>query len=140
MHATCNYKQVTSLTGVTAPGAEFKGTRKLNWLAQCADLVPAQLVEFDYLISKDKLEENDELTDNLTAVTRAESAALVDPCMRGLRAGDVVQLERRGFFRCDAPFGATKDAAGVDSPLVLFMIPDGKTSAMSTLTTSLKHV
>jgi glutamyl-tRNA synthetase len=130
------FTQVTSLTGVTAPGAEFKGTRKLNWLAQCDDLVPAQLVEFDYLISKDKLEETDELLDNLTAVTRAESAAFVDPCMRGLRAGDVVQLERRGFFRCDAPFGAT----GGDSPLVLFMIPDGKTSAMSTLTTSLKHV
>jgi glutamyl-tRNA synthetase len=46
----------------------------------------------------------------------------------------VIQLERRGFYICDRPY------LGPDKPLVLFMIPDGKTRAMSTLTGALKHV
>ena len=63
------------------------------------DLVPATLVEFDYLITKEKLEEGDELQDYLTPKTRAESACVVDPCMRHMRVGEIVQLERRGFVR-----------------------------------------
>ena len=32
----------------------------------------------------------------------------------------VIQLERKGFFRCDVAYG------GVDKHVVLFAIPDGK--------------
>lgn len=66
--------------------------------------------------------------------TRAETAGLGDPGLRSMREGDVVQLERRGFFRADKPY------RGEDKPLVLFMIPDGRTQAMSTLASTLKHV
>lgn len=66
--------------------------------------------------------------------TRAETSALGDPGLRNLREGDVIQLERRGFFRTDKPY------RGDGKPLVLFMIPDGKTQAMSTLSSTLKHV
>lgn len=66
--------------------------------------------------------------------TRAETAGLGDPGLRNIRQGDVIQLERRGFFRVDKPYG------GEGKPLVLFMVPDGKTQAMSTLTSTLKHV
>jgi hypothetical protein len=40
--------------------------------------------------------------------------------MRNLNVGDKLQLERRGYFICDAPyvFG--------NKPLVLVKIPDGK--------------
>ena len=32
----------------------------------------------------------------------------------------MIQLERKGFFRCDVAYG------GPDKPVVLFAIPDGK--------------
>jgi glutamyl-tRNA synthetase len=32
----------------------------------------------------------------------------------------VIQLERKGFFRCDVAYG------GPNKPVVLFAIPDGK--------------
>ena len=32
----------------------------------------------------------------------------------------VIQLERKGFFRCDVAYG------GAGKPVVLFAIPDGK--------------
>ena len=51
-----------------------------------------------------------------------------------LNKGDVIQLERRGFYICDRPY------LGPSKPPVLFMIPDGKTKAMSTLSGMLKHV
>lgn len=40
--------------------------------------------------------------------------------MRVLPAGTVIQLERKGFFRIDEPYG------GPNKPAVLFAIPDGK--------------
>lgn len=50
-----------------------------------------------------------------------QSAALCDPCLRTVQAGEVIQLERKGFFRVDTPYGGS-----ADKPAVLFLIPDGK--------------
>ena len=33
VHTDSATGEINALTGVLAPGAEFKGTRKLNWLA-----------------------------------------------------------------------------------------------------------
>mmetsp|Transcript_20300 Transcript_20300/g.30003 ORF Transcript_20300/g.30003 Transcript_20300/m.30003 type:complete len:738 (-) Transcript_20300:38-2251(-) len=127
--------EVVEIEGELDPDGVFKGTRKLNWITKCNDLVHGNLVEFDYLITKEKLEEGEDVRDFLTPCTKAESPALLDPCMRSLKEGEVVQLERRGFFRVDSPYGGSENA-----PLVLFMIPDGKSKAMSTLSSALKHV
>ena len=50
-----------------------------------------------------------------------QSAALCDPCLRTVQAGEVIQLERKGFFRVDTPYDGS-----ADKPAVLFLIPDGK--------------
>ena len=57
-----------------------------------------------------------------------------DPALRNLKKGEVIQLERRGFYICDRPY------LSEDKPAVLFMIPDGRVKAMSTLSGKLKHV
>ncbi|CAM9278404.1 unnamed protein product [Ascophyllum nodosum] len=126
--------KATRLSGVFIPNGDFKSTKKLTWLAKVADLVPMILVEFDYLVTKDKIEEGENFKDFLNPVTRAETEGLGDPGLRNIGEGDVVQLERRGFFRVDKPY------RGEGKPLVLFMVPDGKTQAMSTLASTLKHV
>ncbi|OQS07909.1 glutamyl-tRNA synthetase [Thraustotheca clavata] len=116
------------------PEGDFKKTKlKITWLAQVDDVVPATLVEFDHLISKPKLEDGDNFIDHLTPVTRAEMHAIGDHGLRNLQYGDIIQLERRGYFRVDSPY------VSKDKPLVLFMIPDGKQRAMSTLSTNLAH-
>ena len=46
----------------------------------------------------------------------------------------VIQLERKGFYRVDQAYGGS-----ADKPAVLFLIPDGRTKAMSTLTSALAH-
>ena len=78
-------------------------------------------MDFDYLISKHKLEDGDKFEDHLNKVTRTEAAAVVDPCLRTVPKGAIIQLERMGFFRVDEAYSA----AG-NKPVVLFKIPDGK--------------
>lgn len=125
---------VTSVEAENHPEGDFKKTKlKVTWLADVPDLVPTTLVEFDHLLNKPKLEEGDNFVDHLTPVTRAEMQLLGDHELRTLKTGDVVQLERRGYFRVDAPY------LSAEKPLVLFMVPDGKARAMSTLSTNLAH-
>lgn len=52
--------------------------------------------------------------------TRRETAALGDSNMRNLQRGEILQLERKGYFRCDVPF------IRPSKPIVLFAIPDGR--------------
>mmetsp|Transcript_56869 Transcript_56869/g.83225 ORF Transcript_56869/g.83225 Transcript_56869/m.83225 type:complete len:211 (-) Transcript_56869:22-654(-) len=126
--------RVVSLEGAFDPEGNIKkAKKKLTWLADVPDLVPAKLVEFDYLITKESVEEDERFEDFVNEHTRAETDGLADPGLRNLKEGEVIQLERRGFFRCDRPY------LGPGRPLVLFMIPDGKTKAMSSLGSALKH-
>jgi glutamyl-tRNA synthetase len=113
-------------------GGDFKTTKvKMCWVPDLPHSVPAELVEFDNLITKSKISEEDKFEDFVNPVTKATVLAICEPAARAVSADQVVQFERRGFFRCDSAF--------VDSsrPMVMFNIPDGKTKAMSTLASSI---
>ncbi|KAJ8752308.1 hypothetical protein K2173_003944 [Erythroxylum novogranatense] len=112
---------ITHLTGVLHLEGSVKTTKlKLTWLPDTAELVNLVLVDFDYLITKKKLEEGESFLDVLNPHTRKETAALGDANMRNLKRGEILQLERKGYFRCDVPFVRSS------KPVVLFMIPDGR--------------
>lgn len=126
---------VTSVTGSYLPDAKnFSKTKKLSWLADVDENIEAELVEFDHLITKKTLGDEDDFKDYVNPVTKASQIAKVDACCRLLKAGDVIQLERRGFYRVDAAYGGDNS-----KPLQLFNVPDGKTRAMSTLSSALAH-
>ncbi|KAE9461868.1 hypothetical protein C3L33_06203, partial [Rhododendron williamsianum] len=109
------------LTGVLHLEGSVKTTKlKLTWLPETSELVNLSLVEFDYLITKKKVDEGEDFLDVLNENTRKETAALGDSNMRNLQHGEVLQLERKGYFRCDVPF------VGPSNPIVLFAIPDGR--------------
>mmetsp|Transcript_5208 Transcript_5208/g.8013 ORF Transcript_5208/g.8013 Transcript_5208/m.8013 type:complete len:905 (+) Transcript_5208:75-2789(+) len=127
--------EVVSMEGRFNPDAtNFSKTKKATWIAAIPELVPCQLVEFDHLITKPKLGDDDDFKDYVTPVSRAETIALADPYLRTVQTGEVIQLERKGFFRCDKAYGGSPD-----KPAVLFLIPDGRVKAMSTLKSALSH-
>jgi glutamyl-tRNA synthetase len=104
--------------------------KKVTWLAtQGQKLIPAELWDFDYLINKDVLDEDDVLEDCLNPVTETMEDAWCDEASAQLKADDIIQLERRGYYRVDKGLKDWKD--GLEGPkgkrLVLFMIPTGKT-------------
>ncbi|KAF8407474.1 hypothetical protein HHK36_006608 [Tetracentron sinense] len=112
---------VTQLTGVLHLEGSVKTTKlKLTWLPETNELVNLLLVEFDYLIMKKKLEEGEDFLDVLNPCTKKETLALGDSNMRNLKRGEILQLERKGYFRCDVPF------VRPSKPLVLIAIPDGR--------------
>ncbi|KAJ0232371.1 Glutamate--tRNA ligase [Hirschfeldia incana] len=113
--------RVTALSGVLNLKGSVKTTKlKLTWLPETNELVKLTLTDFDYLIKKKKLEENDKVPDYVNENTMKETSALGDSNMRNLQRGDVIQLERKGYYRCDVPFVKSS------KPIVLFSIPDGR--------------
>ena len=97
-----------------------KTKQKITWLStQGQELIPVELVDFDYLITKDKLEEDDNVEDFLNQNTEFRTEALADCNVADLRQGDIIQFERIGYFRVDRPLIHGK-------PAVFFNIPTGK--------------
>ena len=70
--------------------------------------------------SSNQLEEDDDFTTVLNPRTRWEEAALGDSNMRNLNRGDIIQLERKGYYICDQPL------VRPNKPIVLISIPDGR--------------
>ncbi len=122
------------LEGELLPDGDFKkAKRKLSWLADVSTQIPVTLYEFDNLISKDKLEEDDKFEDFINPDTLATTEVIGDFGLKNLHKGEVIQLERRGYFRVDQPY------TNEGKSLLLFMIPDGKAKAMSGLAGKLAH-
>lgn len=96
-----------------------KTSKKVTWLSNDQELVPLVMYDFDYLITKDKLEDDDVLEKVLNPNTETKTEALADCNVANLKEDDIVQFDRKGFFRIDKAF---KHGESV----VAFQIPTGK--------------
>lgn len=110
---------------------DFKKTsKKITFLASASAAtlgsapVPIELVNFDFLITKDKLDEGDDVEDFLTPQTEFRTKAFGDCNVKGMREGDIVQFERKGYYRLDEPY--SKGPRGEETPAVFFAIPSGR--------------
>lgn len=111
-----------------------KTTKKITWLAQptaAHPLVDATLIDYDYLITKKKLEENDELKDFATPVTEFREEAFADANVRELRRGDIIQFERRGYYAFDGVAERATDALGKQETWEFIRIPDGRAAGLA---------
>lgn len=92
---------------------DFKSTVKVTWLP-CPNalnieddfpiLVPVACVYFDHLVSKPVLAKDDDFKQYLTDKSRWEIKMVGDSELKDLQKGDVIQLQRRGYFVCDSPY------------------------------------
>ncbi|KAF3491577.1 glutamyl-tRNA synthetase [Arthroderma uncinatum] len=96
-----------------------KTDKKVTWLSKDQDLVPANIYEFDYLITKDKIEKDEDFEQFLNPKTEIKTAVLADCNLANLRKGDSIQFERKGYYILDQE---PKDG----QPAILFNIPTGK--------------
>ncbi len=117
---------ITSLVLDLHLEGDFQKTKKkVTWLAAPTPnhpLTDVVLLDYDYLITKKKLEEQDSLADYITPVTEFKREAFADASVRGLKKGDIIQFERKGYYILD----------GEDSGRLAFVrIPDGKASGLA---------
>lgn len=123
-----------NLTGEYIPDGDFKAAkRKISWMADVKETLPVTLHEFDNLISKAKLEEDDNFKDHINPNTLATTEVIGDAGLKNLQKNDIIQLERRGYYRVDEPY------INAEKGLQLFMVPDGKSKSMGGLTGKLAH-
>ncbi|KXG49574.1 Glutamyl-tRNA synthetase, class Ib, archaeal/eukaryotic cytosolic [Penicillium griseofulvum] len=97
-----------------------KTEKKVTWLAtEGQDLVPVELVDFDHLLTKDSLGEDDVLEDCLNMHTEFREEGLADCNVADLKESDIIQFDRKGYYRVDRAYSPGK-------PAVFFNIPSGK--------------
>ena len=58
-----------------------------------------RLVDFDFLLNKDKVEEDDDIEQLLTKVTRFDDMAKGEASLRQLKRGDLLQVTRQLVIR-----------------------------------------
>lgn len=103
---------------------DFKVTKKkVTWLSLDQDLVKVELVDFDYLLNKDKLSEEEEKDweDFLTPKTEFKTEAVADCNIWNIKKDDMFQYDRKGYYRCDVAPNKDNKTVGV-----FFKIPSGK--------------
>lgn len=57
---------------------------------------------------------------------------LGDPALKSVKKGDIIQLQRRGFFKVDNAYEQPSEFSSAQSPIILLHIPDGHTKEMPT--------
>lgn len=108
-----------------------KTEKKVTWLSTAGQtLVNGEAWDFDYLLTKNTLTEDDVLEDCLNPVTATEEDVLGGANMKDLKKDDIIQLERRGFYRVDKGLGdwAEGEAGDKGPRIVMFLIPSGKST------------
>ncbi|KJA27129.1 hypothetical protein HYPSUDRAFT_132070 [Hypholoma sublateritium FD-334 SS-4] len=117
---------ITSITMELNLKGDFRKTKKkITWLAQPTPEHPlpsVKLVDFDYLITKKKLEENDNVADFVTPVSEFKEFAVADANVLDLKKGEIIQFERKGYYIYD------NEADGVRE---FFKIPDGRAAGIA---------
>uniref|UniRef100_A0A8C6PT85 Bifunctional glutamate/proline--tRNA ligase n=1 Tax=Nothobranchius furzeri TaxID=105023 RepID=A0A8C6PT85_NOTFU len=113
---------------------DFKKTTKITWLAETdsAPLLPTICINYQPLISKAVITKDDDFKEYINKKSKLEEKMLGDPCLKNLKKGDIIQLQRRGFYICDQPFEPVSPNSCKESPCVLIYIPDGHTKEMPT--------
>ncbi|KAF9520611.1 hypothetical protein BS47DRAFT_1481361 [Hydnum rufescens UP504] len=115
--------EVAALEGDLFLEGDFKKTKKVTWLAEPSSSYPlpsVTLLDYDYLITKKKLDEEDNVTDFVTPTTEFRVEAYADVNIFGLARGDIIQFERKGFYILDKITGT----GGTDRHFDFVSIPD----------------
>ncbi|XP_047435934.1 bifunctional glutamate/proline--tRNA ligase isoform X2 [Mugil cephalus] len=113
---------------------DFKKTTKITWLTDTtsAPLLPTICINYQPLISKAVITKDDDFKEYINKNSKLEEKMLGDPCLKNLKKGDILQLQRRGFYICDQPYEPVSPNSCKESPCVLLYIPDGHTKEMPT--------
>ncbi|XP_044059668.1 bifunctional glutamate/proline--tRNA ligase isoform X2 [Siniperca chuatsi] len=113
---------------------DYKKTTKITWLADTnsAPLLPTICITYQPLISKAVITKDDNFKEYINKNSKLEEKMLGDPCLKNLKKGDIIQLQRRGFYICDQPYEPVSPNSCKESPCVLLYIPDGHVKEMPT--------
>ncbi|EPS95462.1 hypothetical protein FOMPIDRAFT_1025810 [Fomitopsis schrenkii] len=121
---------ITHITLDLHLAGDFRKTKKkITWLTDPAahadhPLVETTLLDYDYLITKKKLEEEDDVKNFVTPQSEFRDDALADANVLALSKGDIIQFERKGYYIYD---GESKETGRRQ----FISIPDGRAASIA---------
>ncbi|KAH9833055.1 glutamate-tRNA ligase [Rhodofomes roseus] len=121
---------ITALTMDLHLSGDFRKTKKkITWLSDpvahpAHALVDATLLDYDYLITKKKLEDEDDVKDFVTPLSEFRQEAWADANVLSLSKGDIIQFERKGYYIYD---GVSKETGSRE----FICIPDGRAASIA---------
>lgn len=89
--------------------SDFKKTLKLTWLAVSKEpFTPIDVLYYDHIITKPVLGKDEDFKTYINYDSKSTVGYIGDGELRSLKAGDIIQLQRIGYFRCDVPCSSDK--------------------------------
>ena len=102
---------------------DFRKTKKkVTWLPT-TPLVETTLLDYDYIITKKKLEEDDDVKDFVTPTSEFRELAIADANISELTKVDIIQFERKGYY--------IFDGVSSDGRHEFIHIPDGRAASIA---------
>ncbi|VDL77234.1 unnamed protein product [Nippostrongylus brasiliensis] len=115
---------------------DFKKTMKVTWIAEAdaprAACIPVMTVDYDHIISKAVIAKEEDWKNYINKDSVQYTKMLGEPALRDVKKGDIIQLQRKGFYICDHDYQAKSEFSGVETPLLLIYIPDGHVKETAT--------
>lgn len=134
-YSTTNPKLIEAITMELNLTGDYKKTRlKITWLPSTPS-VPVTLLDYDYLITKKKLEELDEISTFINPSTEFRVQGRADHNLLNVKKGEIIQFERKGYYIVEKVNGEPSTTGGEIEGVELILIPDGRAAAVA-----LKHV
>lgn len=86
-----NGDQIALFGKVDPSDKDFKKTKKITWVTVDDDTtVEVTLVEYDHLITKKKLEENDSVKDLVNRDSKIQYTAIAEGSLRNIHKGEII--------------------------------------------------
>ncbi|KIH43741.1 tRNA ligase class I, anti-codon binding domain protein, partial [Ancylostoma duodenale] len=108
---------------------DFKKTMKVTWIAEAdapsAALIPVMTVDYDHIISKAIIAKEEDWKNYINYDSVHYTKMVGEPALLNVKKGDIIQLQRKGFYVCDHEHQKRSEFSGVETPLLLIYIPDG---------------
>ncbi|KDN51808.1 hypothetical protein RSAG8_00357, partial [Rhizoctonia solani AG-8 WAC10335] len=112
----------------------FEDKEEVTWLALPSPnhaLVHATLLDYDYLITKKKLDEGDNVEDFVTPVTEFRTECWADANVLDLKKGDIMQFERKGYYIVDGIYDDPDSQVSGAKRMEFVKIPDGRAAGLA---------
>ncbi|CAB3410817.1 unnamed protein product [Caenorhabditis bovis] len=111
---------------------DYKKTTKVTWLgdvkAKDGASIAVVTADYDHIISKAVIGKDEDWKNFINYDSVKYTKMIGEPAMRNLKKGDIIQLQRKGFYIVDQVYNPKSELSGVETPLLLIAVPDGHTS------------
>ncbi|EFP12448.1 CRE-EARS-1 protein [Caenorhabditis remanei] len=128
-------KKGNVITKITATlqleNTDYKKTTKVTWLgvvkAESGKTIPVVTAEYDHIISKAIIGKDEDWKQFINFDSVHYKKMVGEPAIQNVKKGDIIQLQRKGFYIVDQPYNKKSEISGAETPLLLIAIPDGHT-------------